>query len=153
MIKPMPSHAPPHVPPLHALVVDDRDDVAMGLALLLKHLGLVVQVANEGREALEKGASFRPDVVFLDIGLPDLSGYDACMEMRRSSWGADAFIVAVTGRNEPEDVIRAAHTGFDRHVAKPMGLGTLQEILHTVKARGDFQAPDAPPGEAPAPSA
>jgi len=147
MIKPM--HAPQHLPPMQALVVDDRDDVAMGLALMLKHLGLVVQVANQGREALEKGASFRPDVIFLDIGLPDLSGYDACMEMRRSDWGADVFIVAVTGLDEPEDVIRAAHTGFDRHVAKPMGLGTLQEILHTVKARGVFQTPDAPPGETP----
>lgn len=149
MIKPMRPHTPPQLPPLHALVVDDRDDVAMGLALLLKHLGLVVQVANQGREALEKAASFRPDVIFLDIGLPDVSGYDACMEIRRRDWGAQVFIVAVTGRNEPEDLIRAAHTGFDRHVAKPMGLGTLQEILHTVKARGTFQVPDAPPGETP----
>ena len=121
--------------PLRALVVDDRDDVAMGLALLLKKLGYAVQVANQAHEALEKGEIFRPDVVFLDIGLPDLSGYEVCMEMRRSPWGAKAFIVAVTGRNEASDMLRAANTGFDRHVGKPMGFDTLREILRTVETR------------------
>ncbi len=121
--------------PLRALVVDDRDDVAMGLALLLKKLGYTVQVANQAQEALEKGALFAPALVFLDIGLPDRSGYEVCMEMRRSDWGATAFIVAVTGRNEAADVLRAAHTGFDRHVGKPMDISTLREILHTVETR------------------
>lgn len=122
-------------PPLRALVVDDRDDVAMGLALLVERLGYTVQVANQAMDALEKGERFRPEVVFLDIGLPDLSGYDVCMRMRQSEWGARAFIVAVTGRNDPGDMIRAAHTGFDRHVGKPMSVGTLREILRTVETR------------------
>lgn len=121
--------------PLRALVVDDREDVAMGLALLLKQMGYTVQVANQAHEALEKGALFHPDVVFLDIGLPDLSGYEVCMEMRQSPWGAKAFIVAVTGRNEASDMLRAANTGFDRHVGKPMGFNTLREILRTVESR------------------
>jgi DNA-binding response OmpR family regulator len=117
------------------LVVDDRVDVAMSLALLLKQQGYKVQMANHAHEALEKAGLFLPDVVFLDIGLPDLSGYDVCLEMRRSEWGAKAFIVAVTGRNEAEDLLRAAQTGFDRHVGKPMGFGTLREILRTVETR------------------
>jgi DNA-binding response OmpR family regulator len=121
--------------PLRALVVDDRDDVAMGLALLLKQMGYNVQVANQAQEALDKGELFRPHMVFLDIGLPDRSGYDACLDMRRSEWGAKAFITAVTGRNEPVDVLRAAHTGFDRHVGKPMDHGTLKEILRSVANR------------------
>ena len=121
--------------PLRALVVDDRDDVAMGLAMFLEQLGYTVQVANQAQEALEKGGLFRPDVVFLDIGLPDLSGYEVCVEMRRSEWGANAFIVAVTGRSETSDMLRAAETGFDRHVSKPMGFGTLREILRTVETR------------------
>lgn len=130
---------------MNALVVDDREDVALGLALLLKKLGHTVQIAHDAREALTKGAAFKPDVIFLDIGLPDLSGYDACMEMRESDWGTRAFIVAVTGRNEPEDMIRSAHTGFDRHVGKPMDFGTLQAILHTVNMRGSFPNPNAAP--------
>lgn len=121
--------------PLRALVVDDRDDVAMGLALLLKKLGYTVQVAHQAHEALDKGEIFQPDVVFLDIGLPDRSGYEVCMEMRQSLWGAKAFIVAVTGRNEAADMLRAANTGFDRHVGKPMGFDTLREILRTVETR------------------
>ena len=128
---------------MNTLVVEDREDVAMGLALLLKKLGHTVQVANQAHEALEKGAAFKPDVVFLDIGLPDLSGFDACMEMRRSDWGTHAFIVALTGRNEPQDMIRSAHTGFDRHVPKPMDFGTLHEILHTVHMRNSFLYPDS----------
>ncbi len=124
----------PHVT-LRALVVEDREDVAMSLALLLKQMGYVVQVANQAQDALEKGQHFNPDIIFLDIGLPDLNGYDVCLEMRRSEWGAKAFIVAVTGRNEPSDLLRAANTGFDRHVGKPMGFGTLREILHAVEMR------------------
>lgn len=121
--------------PLRALVVDDREDVAMGLAVLLKHLGYAVQVANLAHEALEKGETLQPAVVFLDIGLPDQNGYDVCKEMRGTPWGAKAFIVAVTGRSEAADLLRAANTGFDRHVVKPMGLGTLREILRIAQDR------------------
>jgi len=126
-------------PRLRALVVDDREDVAMGLALLLKHMGYTVQIASHSEEALDKGERLHPDVVFLDIGLPGSSGYDVCLEMRRRTWGAKAFIVAVTGHNDPADVLRAANTGFDRHVAKPMGITTLNEILRTVEGKGVVQ--------------
>jgi DNA-binding response OmpR family regulator len=134
---------------MRALVVDDREDVALGLALLLRRLGHTVQVAYKAQEALKKGADMQPDVVFLDIGLPDRSGYDVCKEMRRSNWGLSAFIVAVTGRNEAEDLIRAAHSGFDRHVGKPMEFHTLQEILHTVETKAAFTGPPSTPGERP----
>ena len=126
-------------PRLRALVVDDREDVAMGLALLLKHMGYTVQMASHAEEALEKGERLEPDVVFLDIGLPGSSGYEVCLEMRRRPWGAKAFIVAVTGHDGPSDMLRAASTGFDRHVAKPMGIATLNEILRTVEGKGALQ--------------
>lgn len=132
--------------PMNVLVVDDRVDVANTLALLIKKLGGTVQVAYGAREALQKGAQQRPDVIFLDIGLPDLSGYDVCKEMRDTDWGASPLIVALTGHNEPRDMIRSAHTGFDRHVAKPMELDTLQEILRTVKTRIAFNDPHGAPG-------
>ena len=102
---------------------------------MLKKLGHTVQVAYHALGALQLGERLRPDVVFLDIGLPDRSGYEVCMEMRRKEWGAKVFIVAVTGRNDPSDMLRAANTGFDQHVGKPMSFGTLTEILRTVEAK------------------
>ncbi|MEO8733890.1 MAG: response regulator [Flavobacteriales bacterium] len=126
---------------MRALVVDDQPDVAMGLALLLRHLGYNVQVAYQAHEALTKGADFRPDVIFLDIGLPDQSGYDVCKDIRGSEWGMNSFIVAVTGRNEAEDMIRAANSGFDRHVGKPMEPGTLQKVLQAMKTKAMFPGP------------
>ncbi len=122
----------------------------MGLGLLLKKLGYTVQIAYRAKEALEKGPVMRPDVIFLDIGLPDLSGYDVCKEIRHSEWGLNAFIVAVTGRNEPADVIRSANSGFDRHVGKPMSYGTLKEILETAETRHALA--DAGPGPGMSPS-
>ncbi len=118
-----------------ALVVDDQVDITTSLALLLEHLGYTVEVAHKADEAMLLGAQFRPDVVFLDIGLPDSSGYDVCKDIRLSVWGENTYIVAVTGRDEPEDLIRAANTGFDRHVAKPMDLITLKEILRLVETK------------------
>ncbi len=128
-------HATIAQPRIKALVVEDREDVAMSLAMLLERLGYTVQVAHRAFEALEKGARLRPDVIFLDIGLPDQSGYDVCKEMRRSRWADKAFIAALSGHNEPADMIRSASTGFDRHMAKPMEFDTLQEILPIVKGR------------------
>lgn len=125
-------------PSLRALVVDDREDVAMSLMLLLQKLGHSVSVASDAEEALAKAAATHPEVVFLDIGLPDSSGYEVCKEMRQSVWGARSFIVAVTGHNEAADMIRAAQTGFDRHVGKPMPFHTLQEILNTAGSRHSF---------------
>ncbi len=115
--------------PLRVLVVEDSGDVAVTLALLLKQLGHTVQVANTAQEALTQGATFRPALVFLDIGLPDLSGFDVCKQMRGSEWGEKTFIVALTAWNEPSDLVRSANAGFDRHIGKPMFFGTLQEIL------------------------
>jgi len=118
--------------PIRVLVVDNSADVAVTLALLVKQLGHMVQVAHSGQQALAKAAAFRPDVIFLDIGLPDISGYEVCKEIRGYDRGKNSIIVALTGRKEPEDVIRSEKAGFDRHVGKPMFLATLQEILGSV---------------------
>jgi len=124
-----------HLPLARVLVVDDRTDVARSLAMVLERMRYRVEVAHNAKDALEKGMELRPDIIFLDIGLPDISGYDVCKEMRQSEGGLTSFIVAVTGRDSPADVIRSAQTGFDRHVAKPMDFATLKEILHVVKTR------------------
>lgn len=133
--------------PIQTLVVDDRPDVAMGLAMLLGKMGCSVQVAHCAEEALTKASDHHPTLIFLDIGLPDLSGHDVCKEVRQSKWGSNAFIVAVTGHNEPQDVIRSAMTGFDRHVGKPMEFATLKEILDTVQTRATLQTLNAASAE------
>ncbi len=134
------------LPALRTLVVDDNVDITYSLSLLLRRAGHVAMVAHSAREALEVGAATRPEVVFLDIGLPDTCGYDVCKDMRQTEWGAKAFVVALTGRNEPADLIKAANTGFDRHVAKPMAMATLQEILRTVAARNTIYGQPADEG-------
>lgn len=130
--------------PLTALVVDDNQDLANTMCLLLQRKGLQAHKAYTGRDALALLARMRPNVVFLDIGLPDQSGYDVCKQLRQTAGGAQAYVVAVTGHDDPDDVMKAANSGFDRHVAKPMSLATLQEILHAVRIRSAF------PGAAPA---
>ena len=120
-------------PTLRALIVEDRPDVALGMELLLRRLGHTVVVAHRAEEALLEGEDFNPHVIFLDIGLPDVSGYDLCKDLRANQWGSKAYIVAVTGHDEPTDLVRAATTGFDRHVGKPMAMATLTEILEHVQ--------------------
>lgn len=129
---------------LRTLVVDDRKDMTLSLSMLLNEMGHRVDVAHDADEALRKADAIHPDIIFLDIGLPDQSGYDVCKELRQHSWGVQAYIVALTGRNEPADLLRAANTGFDRHVGKPMELATLKEILHLAGTRVGLSGSPAP---------
>ncbi len=110
------------------LVVDDNKDAADILALALRHLGCVTSVAYDGLSGLSAFAEKLPDLVFLDIGMPDMSGYDVAREIRqRESDGA--VLVAVTGYGQDEDKRRAMEAGFDYHVTKPLRLRSIQQIL------------------------
>jgi CheY-like chemotaxis protein len=128
--------------PLRVLVVDDLEEAALMLGLIMKRMGHVVKLAHGAREALEKARALEPEVVFLDIGLPDGNGYDVCRALRRQPWGRKALIVAVTGRSDPADLKRSEEAGFDRHVVKPMGFGVLHEIMS--KKAGDGNKPRTP---------
>ena len=107
----------------------------MLLGVIVKRLGHMVSMAHTGQEAMEKARLMKPEVVFRDIGLPDVDGYEVCREMRREEWGASAAIVAVTGRDDPADISRSALAGFDRHVVKPMEFSVLREILQAKSRR------------------
>jgi signal transduction histidine kinase/ActR/RegA family two-component response regulator len=100
------------------LVVDDNRDAAEALAWILdpRH---EVQIAYDGREAVEKARSFHPDVVLLDIGLPVLNGYQVAEELRRSPDTASSVIIAITGYGQSSDRERALQSGFDFHLVKP----------------------------------
>ena len=114
---------------LKILVVDDNRDAAESCAMLLELSGHRVQTAYGGRQALEIAATFRPDALLLDIGLPDLSGYELAQQIRTASWGHGAVLVAVTGWGQDEDRRRAFEAGFDHHLTKPIEAEKLESLL------------------------
>jgi signal transduction histidine kinase len=110
------------------LVVDDNEDAAMSLAMLLKLSGHEVVTAHDGLRAVEEAARFHPDVVLLDIGLPKLNGYDAAARIRKQRQD-DVLLVALTGWGQEEDRSRAVEAGFDVHMVKPVDLRLLSSVL------------------------
>ena len=106
-------------PARRVLVVDDNVDSADSLALLLQVAGSEARTARDGVEALEAARNFRPDVVFLDIGMPRMNGYDAARRIREEPWGRDMLLVAMTGWGQEEDRRRSKDAGFDAHLVKP----------------------------------
>jgi CheY-like chemotaxis protein len=111
------------------LVVDDNKDAAETLAELLRMLGNEVAVALDGSSAVERVAQFGPDVVLLDIGLPDMNGYEIAQRLKAEPALEGTMLVAVTGYGMEEDRRRAARSGFEHHFTKPIDLRTLQRLL------------------------
>ena len=131
-----PPKTAPLPPPLEAspkrrriLVADDNPDAAGSLAMLLELEGHDVRVAHLGRAALSLAETFRPDTVFLDIGMPDLSGYEVARLLRDASWTQSLRLIALTGWGQESDRLRAMEAGFDHHLVKPVDLKRLEEIL------------------------
>ncbi len=111
------------------LVVDDNEDAAASLSALFSALGHQVATAHSGQEALAAGPAFLPDVVLLDIGLPDISGNEVASRMRLEPWGKTATLVALTGWGQADDRKRSAAAGFDHHFVKPVDLDVLERLL------------------------
>jgi two-component system, chemotaxis family, CheB/CheR fusion protein len=112
-----------------ALVVDDNVDAARSLAMLLKLSGHDVHTVHDGPAALEVIGEFQPDVIFLDIGLPGLDGYEIARRLRSMPEIEDVLLLALTGYGQEEDRRRSFEAGFDHHLVKPVDLGTLHAIL------------------------
>jgi signal transduction histidine kinase/FixJ family two-component response regulator len=112
------------------LVVDDNQDFATSLAMILRDLGHDVRVAHDGIEGLRAAEAFQPAIAFLDIGLPGLDGYELARRLRATQGGGCApVLVAVTGWGQPADKQRAARAGFDQHLVKPIDPGSLPGLL------------------------
>ena len=111
------------------LVADDNKDAADALAMLLELSGHEVRVAHGGRAALSMAQTFRPDVAILDIGMPDLSGYDVAAQLRREPWGGAIVLIALTGWGRDDDRQRSTNAGFDQHMTKPVNPEKLEEFL------------------------
>jgi two-component system CheB/CheR fusion protein len=127
-----PSPAPKpeiHPTPRRILVVDDNVDSAESLALLLRCFGHDVATASDGRSALAVAATMRPEVVLLDLGMPEMSGYETAKALRRETWARDIVLIAQTGWGMEEDRRRTTESGFDLHLTKPLDGEALIQLL------------------------
>ncbi|MDQ3100859.1 MAG: ATP-binding protein, partial [Bacteroidota bacterium] len=104
------------------LVVDDNMDATATMANIFKVLGHQVRTAKNGFEAVEIAGEFHPEIVFMDIGMPGMNGYEACRQIRDQKWSADALMVALTGWGQEEDRKRSEEAGFDHHMVKPASI-------------------------------
>ena len=117
-----PSAEPTTATARRILVVDDNQDSAESLTILLKLAGHETHTAYDGLEAVEAAATFRPDVILLDIGLPKLNGYEVARKIREQPWGKNMVLVALTGWGQEEDRRRSQEAGFNHHLTKPVDL-------------------------------
>ena len=118
------------------LVVDDNRRAADSLAVLLRLDGHEVETGYDGRAALAAAERFQPQVALLDIGMPEINGYDVARHVRTQRWGAGIYLVALTGLGTPEDRDRAKDAGFDTHLVKPVDLEALARILEAAPSGG-----------------
>jgi len=121
----------PEVPstPKRILVVDDAADNRDTMEMLLTMYGHTVELAADGEEAVEKVLESRPDVAFVDIGLPKLSGYEVASEIRRRPGGDRIVLIALSGYGQPEDIRKALKAGFDAHLTKPVSSERFKQVL------------------------
>jgi signal transduction histidine kinase/DNA-binding response OmpR family regulator len=119
---------------LQVLVVDDNTDAAESLGVLLDIEGHAAHIAHTGAEALQLVQSRPVDVVFLDIGLPDMTGYDVAKRLRMLPNMQNTLLVALTGWGTQDDRQRTRDAGFDRHLTKPAELPAVEELLRTAAA-------------------
>ena len=132
-----PPPRPARMPRRRVLIVEDNQDAADTLREMLLVWNQQVEVARDGLEGLAKARTFRPDLVFCDLGLPRLDGYQVARAIREDpALGATTYLVAVTGYASIEDQRRAADSGFNRHLAKPVPVDVIEEVLATAPRAG-----------------
>jgi CheY-like chemotaxis protein len=109
--------------------VDDNKDAADSLAMLLELSGHEVRVAYGGRVALTLAQTFRPNVALLDIGMPEMNGYELAKTLRQMPWAASIRLIALTGWGQEDDRQQALFAGFDGHLTKPVDPDMVERLL------------------------
>ena len=124
------------------MVVDDNRDLADSFAKLLRLMGHEVRTTHDGRQVLEAARVFRPDLIFLDIGLPGMDGYAVAEALRDDSSLRSTLLVALTGYGAATDRHRTQEAGFSAHLVKPVRFADVHELLDRLLGR-DRDAPRA----------
>jgi two-component system, sensor histidine kinase len=114
------------------LLVDDNVDFAISLALLLESQGHEVRVAHDAEGALTAARELKPEIAFLDLGLPKVSGYDLARRLREQAETADAVLVALSGWGQASDRARSREAGFALHLVKPVDFRNIEAVLSTL---------------------
>ena len=117
------------------LVADDNVDLATSMGLLLELMDNEVRVVHDGMAAVDAASEFRPDVLFLDIGMAKMNGLEACCEIRAKAWGKEPVIVALTGWGQADDKRRSREAGFDHHLVKPIEPVMLERFLAEIETQ------------------
>lgn len=118
---------------LRVLVVDDNIDIAEALASLLEMEGCEARTALTGEEGVRQAQAFQPRLIFLDIGLPGMNGYEVARQIRAAPAGPGMTLVALTGYSLQQDRQKTHEAGFDLHLLKPANLEQIREILRQVQ--------------------
>jgi len=120
------------------LVVDDNRDSAMTMSKMLALSGHTVSTSYDGLQAVEAASTFLPDVIFMDVGMPILNGYDATRAIRKEPWGRDITIIALTGWGQYSDRVNSREAGCDGHLVKPVDFDELERLMtQLTKPRSD----------------
>jgi signal transduction histidine kinase/DNA-binding response OmpR family regulator len=133
--KPEPKPEVPATPAKRVLIVDDNVDAAETLAMMLDLMGQETRQAHDGKAALKAAADYRPDLIFLDIGLPGLSGHEVASRIRRDLGMDQVYLIALSGYGTEEDRRKSFYAGFDSHLVKPLDPAALPGILAAAERR------------------
>ncbi|RYY02308.1 MAG: response regulator [Gammaproteobacteria bacterium] len=121
-----------HVASKRVLVIDDNIDAAESLAMLLELAGHVCRTAHDGMTGLKIAEEFHPEIILLDIGLPDINGYEVAQRIRQQAWGKNIVLIAATGWGQGKDKELAKDAGFDEHLTKPIDFQQLSLMLENI---------------------
>ena len=111
------------------LLIDDNLDAAESLAQLLALSGHDARTASDGLHGIRLAQDFQPEVVFCDLGLPGMSGYEVAKELRALPFGREMVLAALTGFGQPSDREKTARAGFDAHLVKPVDPAVIESFL------------------------
>ena len=114
------------------LVVDDNPDSADSMAVMLELFGNETRTARDGEAGVREAEAFGPQVVFLDLGMPKMNGYEACRRIRVQPWGRDMVLIALTGWGTDDDRRQTQQAGFDHHLTKPVNPADLRAMLESL---------------------
>ncbi|MGD0524997.1 MAG: response regulator [Polyangiaceae bacterium] len=121
------------------LVVDDNHDARVVLSAIVEHAGHAVVVARDGAEALAVVAGFHPSVAIIDIGLPDMNGYELATHIRAGHGDDTPYLVALSGYGQASDRDRSSAAGFDVHLVKPVDLDQFLRVIEEPRVSGEFR--------------